>query len=310
MAYFWGKDPWGMYLWGASSLTNTELIITLPMVEVAMESTSVPANMAITLLVPTVVLHSGSALKVKVPIVTVVMTSTNVTANMAIALNRIIVRMVGGWVVPATMNITLPMVEVAMTSPGGTYATMVITLPVIEFYGVMSGLVYTTVVASTKDGSVTAYTNHSFNSYFECKGEFYGVNSTGIYHLTGINDSGTDITGHFITGYTDFKSPKVKSPIALYTGMESSGVVEVRNVIDNIKSAIYEYAATDRYMVRKLKFGKGRVGGKIGLDISSNKAFQINSCKILAEESKVYHPGKETWMRVIVPSVSVTMVSN
>ena len=288
--YYWGKNSWGQYPWGESS---------------------VDATMELSLIPITIELYTGAELVANLPVISVAMTSTSAGANMALTLNRIYVSMTGGWIAPATMDIILPMMQVVMTSPGGTFATMAVTLPVIEFYGYGSGRVYTTVVVSTKDGAVTTYSNHSFNSYFEFMGEFYGVNSSGIYRLSGSDDAGTAINAQFITGYTDFKSKMAKSPTDLYTSLSSSGVVDVRNVIDNLESVIYQYASTDsRYRVRKINFGKGRTGSKMGISMSSSSAFQVDSLKLVAEEKNRYHPGDETWIRAIIPSIRVSMVSD
>lgn len=52
--------------------------------------------------------------------------------------------------------------------------------------------------------SVTEYSNFGFDSFFEDGGNYYAVNSNGIYILSGANDNGTAISAHFKGGNSDF----------------------------------------------------------------------------------------------------------
>jgi len=309
--YYWGKDPWGSYLWGESSDIHEPVVIDvlLHMPTMVAYGGSV---LGVKVPFPAVELIStstpGGILLAKIPCVNVNMVSTRVAGNMDIRLKHVVVHMIGGWIVPGVMDITLPLVQVAITGYGGP-TSMVATLWPPDVYIQGSSQVYTTFAISTKDGSVTTYNNFSFNSYFEIDGRFFGVCSSGIYELTGVTDLGVDINARFVTGMTNLGAKMPISPNGLYAHLISNGDVVFKTVIDNITGAPYTMETTyNRLMQRKLNLGKGRIGMKIGLDVESSKPFNIESIKLVGDEKTRMAPGQEAYMNVVLPVVTISTI--
>lgn len=256
---------------------------------------------------PTAIMYSGGAIDAEIPFLSVAMESTHAPGSISIRLKRVRVSMNGGWAPGGSISTTLWPITISATGYGGP-TSMEVTLWSIDVYIQGSGDTYTTIVASTKDGSVTTYSNFSFNSYFEMDGRFFGISSSGIYELMGTTDSGVNILSTITTGFTRMKATKPLSLNDLYALITSDGTVTFRGIIDKIMGAEYEMETTyGRYRYRKLDIGKGRIGFKVGLNISTSSPFTLDLVKLVCDEKTRIPCGDEGYMKIEVPVVEVSV---
>jgi len=73
------------------------------------------------------------------------------------------------------------------------------TLPNFSGYLTSLGTFYILSVNPALRG-VTEYSNYAFDSFFEDGGNYYGINSAGVYLLTGTMDAGTAISAYLTSG--------------------------------------------------------------------------------------------------------------
>jgi hypothetical protein len=236
-------------------------------------------------------------------IATLSATSTSVPASCAITLKRVRLSATGGWIPGGTLDSDLWGVTLSATGYGGP-STLEADLWPVEVYATGVGQTTYTLAISTKDGSVTSYSNHSFNSYFEMNGRFFGVSSSGIYELTGSTDSGTAINASFTTGYV--KGKKSISPNDIYMYLKSTGDVDVRTVVDNITGAKYTAPTTsNQFMPKKLNLGKGRVGSMVGLNVSSSDSMEVSHMTLTVDEKTYQAPHRESWLNGVLNMVTI-----
>lgn len=73
--------------------------------------------------------------------------------------------------------------------------------------------------------SVTEYSNYSFDSFFEDGGNYYGVNATGIYLLTGTTDAGTAISAYLTSGKGNLGTSTAKAITDAYVMTDINGTM-------------------------------------------------------------------------------------
>jgi len=117
-------------------------------------------------------------------------------------------RDLSGTVVASTQKLAL--ISGVMTDLSGNIVAGVVPLGAIS--GVMTDLAgsitvlgaFNTFSVNPSLRGVTEYSNFAFDSFFEDGGNYYGVNSTGIYLLSGSNDNGTSISAYLDSGDVEY----------------------------------------------------------------------------------------------------------
>lgn len=129
---------------------------------------------------------------------------------------------------------------------------------VIHFGGVIDfdGETYTFVL-NTENEAISTYSNFSFNSI---SGNT-AATDTGIYELTGVDDSGVEIDADIKTGLMDFGSNQHKQVPYAYIGHSSNGTIIFKTVVTlygNKKERWYEMKLTkDATDTTRIKLGRG-----------------------------------------------------
>ena len=113
-------------------------------------------------------------------------------------------------------------------------------------------------VLNTESTGITNYQNYDFRSLAEFNGVLYGVNSFGVYALTGSSDAGRQIDAVYKTGFWDFRTEFKKRISDIYIGYTSDGVMEC-DVETQSELFTYEMPerAADAPLNNRIKPGKG-----------------------------------------------------
>jgi len=111
---------------------------------------------------------------------------------------------------------------------------------------------------NTENYYVTQYTNYDFHSVFEVSGKYYGVNSAGIFELTGSKDDGIDIAANFKLGFSDLKKAGMKRVPYVYLGYTSDGAMNIDVSIDG-EPVARQYTVGNISNTSGIKRGRAKV---------------------------------------------------
>lgn len=93
-------------------------------------------------------------------------------------------------------------------------------------------------------GATGQYSCVDINSMVKFGGKFFCASDSGLFEVTGTQDSGADITSYFETGLMDFGIQNEKRLRFLYVGYEAAGAVTVTITTELGLSDTYTLPAT------------------------------------------------------------------
>lgn len=122
---------------------------------------------------------------------------------------------------------------------------------------------YVAWVMNTDSRGLSRYTNYPFNSFMEVGGVYYGVTSTGLYRLTGGDDSGTPIAARLRMGMSDLGTRKLKRIPEGFIGYTSDGTLLLQVITSDEETgekvgAYYTLAPRGAANVRENRWKIGR----------------------------------------------------
>jgi len=172
----------------------------------------------------------------------------------------------------------------AVFSHGNTWS-LDATLPVVEMEGyfyLIDADSQTAFCLNPMNRAHAEYTNFAFNSFCEFNGAFLGLDSIGIYTLTGEDDAGTPIDSSLRFGPVDEDSSKQKRVDSVYLNLRHDGEINVLMKYDEMEedvSVIDHDPTIDPVGIytRRAKFSRGARGRnlQVGIENVSGADFEI-----------------------------------
>lgn len=188
-----------------------------------------------------------------------------------------------------SLNITLPPIQATFEGGGNIHGSLSITLPALELYATLKGANTLMCAVSTKDGSLTLYTNYLFNSFAIINGRRLAASDAGLIELTGTNDMGVAISASFQTGTHDGGIKNIKWVPNIISVMKSNGVMYIRPVMDGVQKAQKAVISTGSvYKSVNVRTDKGPDGMNVGIqgENYAGSSFEISSLEALLELTK------------------------
>lgn len=87
-------------------------------------------------------------------------------------------------------------------------------------------------VLNTATGGHSQYTNYPFTGMFRLGHDYYGINASGVYRLTGTLDGAEKVVWEVLSGVSDFDERHKKYAREAFIYMRSSGDVTLRTIVD------------------------------------------------------------------------------
>lgn len=110
-------------------------------------------------------------------------------------------------------------------------------------------------------GAGTQYEQFKFNSFGKLGDQYYGLNETGIYLLSGADDAGTDIDAVVTLGKTDFGDSALKTIPVVYAGARSEREMLMTVDVDQFPQYEYTFIGTTGELAPvRVKLGRGLKG--------------------------------------------------
>lgn len=121
--------------------------------------------------------------------------------------------------------------------------------------------VYSGWVLNPENFAVSTYSNYNFNSLIEWDGEYYGLNSSGIWKLDGTLDDSSYIQAKIVTAAFDFDTSNQKTVPEMYLGYTANGNLVLKVSKDDDVTVYFELSTTnDGLSTGTIKLSKGMVG--------------------------------------------------
>jgi len=260
--------------------SNTgNVYITLPVVKVSgsmrMDTTGIGE---ITLPIQTLSGFGAGIVDVTFPIITLVANGTTVSTGSATISLPIIKLLVSGITgVVGNALVTLPIVQISGTGHDVIGGTLSVSLPKIELLAQELAKVYKCVVINLFNGVITEYTNFSFDKFVDLNGTIYGINSSGIYALTGDNDNGTGIDATIQPFNSSFGTTHLKNIQSCLLGMETSGKLKVTPLYEDFEGTSQNIVGVpDKLLLRRAKLGLGKSGQFVGVKVQNVNGVDFN----------------------------------
>ena len=129
---------------------------------------------------------------------------------------------------------------------------------------------------------VTHYTNYPFDRIVRYKGDYYGINATGLYKLSGSTDDGTVIPWVLTTHITDFKSEQKKMVESMYVAgrLPPSATIKVYTGERGSNSYAFTTPRGAYAQNYRQKFGRGMRERYYAFEVSGTGAFTIDSISL------------------------------
>jgi hypothetical protein len=149
-----------------------------------------------------------------------------------------------------------------------------LTLPALTGYAVgreTIAVTYESYAINLTTGAVTHYTNYPFDNILRFGSKFYGINSTGVWELTGDLDLTAPIDAHIKTFQTDFGTKNMKRLPYVYLSGRSDGGVTIGVTADEGTTYSYpsQWGEAPGNTNHRVVPGKGLRGVYFGLDVSN-----------------------------------------
>ena len=133
--------------------------------------------------------------------------------------------------------------------------------------------------------AVTQFCNYNFNSFCRIGDKYFGASNSGIFELTGEDDTGTSIEAFFELLVSDFGISNVKRIRKLYIGYETKSdlIVTVKDNDDNERTYTLSYLDYDRQNGSQVNIGRDGLGRywQVRIDNTSGCYFAIDSIELL-----------------------------
>jgi PKD repeat protein len=172
-------------------------------------------------------------------------------------------------------------------SPTTSTAYLVLPMPRLDAYAnIVSIESYRVFAINLKNLGISEYTNYGFNSICKFDGQYYGMNSGGIYILEGDTDAGSPIEAVIETGRDDFKMRNVKHLADAFITMRGDGEYILGFITED--GQLYEYPiATEMLEAGTIKVdgGKGGCSQYWGIKFRNTNGakFEIEALELNAE---------------------------
>jgi hypothetical protein len=146
---------------------------------------------------------------------------------------------------------------------------------------------YRSMVLNLKNNGLTEFLNYSFNSLVAFDGKFFGVNSGGIYELTGTQDVASNISWSIKTPRFDLETDNMKKLLRhAWLGYKPSGDIMLTAIMPDGEE--YEYLAEAINAVDngiRIKFGKGIKTRYVEFELANiaNESLVLDKFRIFAE---------------------------
>jgi len=126
----------------------------------------------------------------------------------------------------------------------------------------------------------TQYAGFTFDYIMRLGGNYYGVQSNGLYLLEGADDNGVAIDGVALTHKTDFDTAKHKRVPFMY--IDSDGPTNITSVVDGVRRNTY----LSKFGGRRTKLGRGPKGRFWEFEITNvaGGELKVGSLEAYAEE--------------------------
>ena len=134
---------------------------------------------------------------------------------------------------------------------------------------------------NTKSGSVSEYTNFSFNSFAQRGNRYLAASDEGLFSLDGDNDDGEDIISLLKSGILQFNDTERATLDYAYVSMRGEGKLLLR--ISDEKGQQYTYVAKAKpFAPAKFKLGRGLKSRYLSFELESvGQDFDLESIEFL-----------------------------
>ena len=133
--------------------------------------------------------------------------------------------------------------------------------------------------------SVTQFCSYNFNSFCKIGDKHYGANDSGIFELTGNDDTGINIDAFFELIVSDFGISNVKRIRKIYAGYEAKGdlIVTTKDNEDNARSYTLSYLDYNKQNGGQVNVGRDGLGRywQIRVDNINGCYFAIDNIELV-----------------------------
>lgn len=140
------------------------------------------------------------------------------------------------------------------------------------------------VILNTATGGHGQYTNYPFTDMFRLGSDYYGVNSSGVYRLSGLLDDATEIPWIGTTGVTDFGARQKKYAPDAYIHLRQTKDVNFRTIVDEQKDRggyVIEPDDNPGLHRRRVKLAKGLSGTDWQISVDGVGSVNIGSVEVI-----------------------------
>lgn len=148
----------------------------------------------------------------------------------------------------------------------------------------VNGEYYIGWVLNTENLAVSNYTNMKFSSMAAYGGKYYGVQSDGVYELTGDTDGATAIDAFIRTGMIDFGDTHLKRMTDTYIGYRADGTLYLKTTTEEQTERWYKLVTTnDHFTEDRFKLARGVKSRYWQFEIANDQGadFDIDSIELL-----------------------------
>lgn len=133
--------------------------------------------------------------------------------------------------------------------------------------------------------AVGQYCNYDFNSFCKIGDSYFGASDSGIFELTGEDDTGTNIDAFFELLVSDFGVSNIKRIRTTYIGGEADGALKLTLKDDENNSREYtvDLVSGSKQSSAKVPVGRDGIGRywQVRIDNKTGAYFAIDSIELL-----------------------------
>jgi len=146
------------------------------------------------------------------------------------------------------------------------------------------GNIFSSWVVNPENYAVSNYSNYDFNNADLFDTKYLLSSSSGLYELGGTVDETSYIQSRIKTAVLDFGSSSLKQIPEILLGVNNSGKVILRTMVDDINEVYYELvSSTSGLATQQIKLGKGLYGRywQFELITEENSTFDLDTFEFL-----------------------------
>lgn len=133
--------------------------------------------------------------------------------------------------------------------------------------------------------AVTQFCNFNFNSFCKIGSKHYGASDSGIFELTGNDDTGTNIDAFFELIVSDFGISNMKRVRTAYIGGQADGrlTLTLKDDEDNSRTYDLDLTSGNKQSSGKVPIGRDGLGRywQVRIDNESGAYFAVDSIELL-----------------------------